>query len=101
MSARNTIIASGEVQDVDSLRFTPAGLTVLNFTIRHHSTQKEAGIKRIVQAEFRCILIGEKPHKLERIQKNIQIKVKGFMTAQSAKALHRLVLHVTAYELIN
>jgi primosomal replication protein N len=101
LSARNTIVASGEIQEVGSLRFTPAGLTVLNFTIRHHSLQKEAGIERKVQAEFRCILIGEKPHKLERIQNDKGIKVKGFMTAQSAKALHRLVLHVTAYELIN
>lgn len=100
MGERNTIVVSGEIEEVSSVRFTPAGLTVLNFTIKHHSTHQEAGIERKVQAEFRCVLIGEKPHKLERIQSKIIIKVKGFMAAQSAKALYRLVLHVIAYEII-
>jgi primosomal replication protein N len=101
LSTRNTIIVSGEIEDIGSLRFTPAGLTVLDFTLRHRSLQKEAGIERKVQAEFCCILIGEKPHKLERIQIHMPLQVKGFITAQSAKALHRLVLHITAYKLIS
>jgi len=101
LNERNTIVASGTIDTLSAVRLTPAGLTVLNFTIKHQSTQQEAGRERKVQAELRCILIGEKPAKLERIKMSKQIKVRGFMAAQSAKALHRLVLHITAYELIN
>jgi primosomal replication protein N len=98
---RNTIVVSGSLSEIGAVRFTPAGLTVLNFQIEHQSTQKEAGIERTVQALFRCTLIGEKEARLTRFQVGRKIKVRGFMSAQSAKMMSRLVLHVTAYELMN
>lgn len=58
-------------------------------------------MERKVNAEFQCILIGETEKKLAQIQCHTFIKAKGFMAAISAKRPYRLVLHVTAYELLN
>lgn len=58
-------------------------------------------MERKVQAEFQCILIGENERKLAQIQCHTSIKAKGFMASISAKRPYRLILHVTAYELLN
>lgn len=101
MNDRNTIVVSGEISKVEPIRLTPAGLTVLNFKLTHRSIQKEANTDRKVYAEFHCILIGETEEKLTEIQNHTKIKIKGFIASVNTKAPYRLVLHVTAYELLN
>ena len=42
----NQFVLSGKLIELDALRYTPAGIPVVNFRLSHESEQIEAGAKR-------------------------------------------------------
>ncbi len=87
----NTLVLTATVQSIAPLRYTPAGLPLLQLQLQHDSEQQEAGLSRKVQCLLPAVLIGEKA-KLA-LQAGEQIKVKGFLTQRSAKST-QVVLHI-------
>jgi len=92
-------VLSGEVVQVEPLRYTPAGLPLLSFAVRHASEQMEAGIKRKVECEMAVVAIGDIARQAQNIQLSSQVKLAGFIAKRSLKST-QLVLHLNALEII-
>jgi len=95
----NKLVLSGEVVQVEPLRYTPAGLPLLSFAVRHASEQMEAGIKRKVECEMAVVAIGDIARQAQNIQLSSQVKLAGFIAKRSLKST-QLVLHLNALEII-
>ena len=95
----NKLVLSGEVVQLEPLRFTPAGLPLLSFVVRHVSQQIEAEIKRQVECEMTVVAIGGIASKAKAIQAGSQVKLAGFIAKRSLKST-QLVLHLNALEII-
>ncbi|MDX9951969.1 MAG: primosomal replication protein N [Methylophilaceae bacterium] len=95
----NKLVLSGEVVQIEPLRYTPAGLPLLSFVVRHASEQLEAGIKRKVECEMAVVAIGDIARQAQNIQLSSQVKLAGFIAKRSLKST-QLVLHLNAIEII-
>lgn len=93
----NKLALSGEVTQLEELRYTPAGLPLLSFVISHISEDIEAGMKRKVECEVNAVAIGNLA--TSNIQLGTKLKALGFLAKRSAKN-KQLVLHIKNIELI-
>ena len=84
---------------LEPLRFTPAGLPLLSFIVRHVSEQTEAETKRKVECEVAVMAIGDIANQAKKIQLASQVKLAGFIAKRSLKST-QLVLHLNALEII-
>jgi primosomal replication protein N len=91
----NNLVLSGVVISLEPIRYTPAGIPLLNFVLQHTSEQTEAGLKRKVECEVNAVAIGEIAK--QNIQLGSNIKAKGFLAKRSAKST-QLVLHIEKLE---
>jgi primosomal replication protein N len=83
--------------ELGALRYTPAGIPVVEFKLDHESEQDEAGAKRKVKAEIAAVAFETQARLISRIQINSDLKVKGFLSAKTRRS-KKLVLHVTNIE---
>ena len=90
---------SGTLAHVDALRFTPAGLALLHFKLAHRSMQLEAGIKRQVECEVNCVILGEAATALSRSRAGSPVKVTGFLNRRNRMSA-QLVLHASSADLL-
>lgn len=95
----NQLALSGHAIEVQVLRYTPAGIPLLNFTIAHVSEQVEAGIKRRVECEVPAMALGEAAVKGARLRGGDAIRAEGFLARRSLNS-RQLVLHVNSIETI-
>ena len=79
------------------MRFTPAGIPVVEFRLQHESEQDEAGKKRKVQAEMPAIAFDTQARLIAGSKLGVEATVKGFLAAKSQRS-KRLVLHVNNIE---
>jgi primosomal replication protein N len=97
--ATNLLVIDGEVILMEALRYTPAGIPLLSFVLRHASEQVEAGLKRKVECELNAMALGELAIKSQHLQAGTQISVSGFIARRSLKST-QLVLHTNTIERI-
>ena len=90
---------SGEVLQIDALRYTPAGIPLLSFVVRHLSDQTEAGMGRRVECEVNAIIMGELAERNKAIKEGAAVKASGFIARRSLKST-QLVLHIKTLEII-
>ncbi len=95
----NKLVVTGEVVQLDTLRYTPAGLPLLSFVVQHRSEQTEAEMQRKVECEVPVIAIGKIAEQAKAIQMASQVKLGGFLAKRSLKS-SQLVLHLNAFEII-
>ncbi|MGQ5523435.1 primosomal replication protein N [Chitinimonas sp. PSY-7] len=98
MSARNQVVVTGRLLDVEPLRYTPAGIPALEFRLNHYSSQQEVGIARQVECEIVCICLGEQAKTLAVLGTEVEIVVKGFLAARNQRYKHSLVLHINDWK---
>ena len=84
---------------IDALRYTPAGIPLLSFVLRHVSDQIEAGMGRRVECEVNAVVMGELAERSEAIKEGTAVKVAGFIATRSLKST-QLVLHINKLEII-
>jgi primosomal replication protein N len=99
VSAENSLQISGVLIARDSLRWTPARLPVLEFSIEHLSRQIEAGVEREVSCELTIRALGPIAQQIEVVALGSRMKIEGFVAAKSAKN-RSPVLHVRTFELL-
>lgn len=87
----NTLVLKATVHSIEPLRYTPAGMPLLQLQLLHDSEQQEAGLNRKVHCQLPAVLIGEKAQ--APLQLGDYIKVKGFLAQRSAKST-QVVLHI-------
>ena len=82
----------GEIIHLETVRFTPAGIPVLNLRIRNESEQNEAGLKRIINVDIESVVIGELANNDFKVGNKFSFF--GFFDKRSKKSTH-LVFHIT------
>jgi len=95
----NAVCLTGHIAEVEPLRYTPAGLPLLQFKLAHKSLQVEAGFKRQVECEVTCLALGEAATRLTRVQPGAEVKVTGFLNRKNRMST-QLVLHASSTELL-
>ena len=96
---QNRIEIEGSIAAQESLRYTPAGIPIVELKLHHASEQLEAGKPRKVALELTALAAGELARQLSRAPLGASIKATGFL-AHPAKAQVRLVLHLTEFEFV-
>jgi primosomal replication protein N len=90
----NEVALSGELTAIEPLRYTPAGVPLLNFRLLHRSQQAEAGVKRQVECEVNGVAMGEVAVGLSRLKPGQAARVKGFLNRKNRMSA-QLVFHAT------
>lgn len=95
----NRLVLAGEVTEVAELRYTPAGIPLLAFTLRHASQQSEAGMKRQVECEVSAIAMAQLAEQARHLRVGSQARVAGFLARKSLNS-RQLILHINELEII-
>ncbi|MDO9312362.1 MAG: primosomal replication protein N [Nitrosomonas sp.] len=98
MDCNQTIIC-GRIAKLGVLRYTPAGVAVIEFTINHVSRQKEAGVARQIIFDILAVALGQLALTVAEFKINNTVKLTGFINRKSHMN-HQLVLHTDHIELI-
>ena len=94
----NEVVLSGTVHDLNDLRYTPAGIPVLEFSVRHMSTQAEAGTSRRVELDMPAIAFGNVAQRLAQASEaSRSIMARGFLAKRSMRST-QVVLHARDIE---
>lgn len=88
----NQIIICGKIIGLGVLRYTPAGVAVIEFTLSHVSRQNEAGVARHIMCEISIIALGQLAMKVAELAINSKVKLTGFLDRRSWRN-QQLVLH--------
>jgi primosomal replication protein N len=88
----NHTVISGLVVQREALRYTPAGLPVLQFQLSHNETVIEAGLERQVAFEINVVLLGDLANMHQHLPISAQLEIEGFI-APTRKNAARLTLH--------
>jgi primosomal replication protein N len=94
----NRLILQAGIASKEQLRYTPAGIAVLSFTVEHHSNQREAGQPRDVSLTLDCVAIGDKAQSLDGMPTGRELELTGFLSNRSKKS-RWVVFHVTEFDL--
>lgn len=98
MSCNRTQLC-GRIETLGALRFSPAGVALVEFTIAHSSMQTEADVPRKVNYVLHAIAAGDMARQVAQLPKKCTVKATGFL-AQADRANAAMVLHVQNIELI-
>jgi primosomal replication protein N len=80
-----------------ALRYTPAGVAVLEATFEHNGSVTEAAVARTLGFEFSAIALGAVAQALHRESLGTTLTLQGFIAPRSRRTT-RLLVHVTEYQ---
>jgi primosomal replication protein N len=89
----NRVQLTADVVECKPLRFTPAGIPVLELTLAHESEVMEGGRSRRVEMTVNAMAIGDLARTLERNALGKRMQIEGFLAA-TRKGSSRLRLHI-------
>ena len=95
----NRLVLAGEVTEVAGLRYTPAGIPLLAFSLKHASQQNEAGMKRLVECEVPAVAMAQLAEQARELKPGSRARVAGFLARKSLNS-RQLILHINALEII-
>jgi len=87
------------ITELKALRYTPAGLPVVEFRLKHESERAEAGAPRKVNAEIEAVAFEAQARLLAAGTMGKLLKAEGFLCAKNRRS-RTPVLHVTNIEFI-
>jgi primosomal replication protein N len=85
------------ITQLKALRYTPAGIPVVEFRLRHESEREEAGGRRKVSAELDAIAFEAQARLVADSALGRALVAEGFLGAKSRRSA-KPVLHVTNIE---
>jgi primosomal replication protein N len=91
-SEGNRLQLLASVALVKSLRYTPAGIPVIDLVLEHESTQVELGQPRQVKLQLKALAFGARAETLARLELESLLRVDGFLA--SARNGKGLVFHI-------
>ena len=92
----NQLVLSACIAQASALRYTPAGLPALDFTLEHESEVTEAGQVRQVKAAIKAVAFGAMAETLARQAMGSEWRFTGFL-ANPRNGKHA-VLHVQSIQ---
>ena len=99
MEAHNRIELTGTLIAIEAVRYTPAGIPIVELKLSHQSAQTEAGRKRDVVVEVMALAAGEAAGKLAKSPLGARLRLTGFL-AHKGKSRVQLLLHINDFEFI-
>jgi primosomal replication protein N len=99
LEPQNRVELTGVVSALEALRYTPAGIPMVELSLTHESPQTEAGLARTVTCEVMAVAAGQVAQRMVQAQLGARIKVQGFL-AHRGKSRVQLVLHINEFEFI-
>ncbi len=78
---KNQIALTACIAEVQSLRYTPAGLPALDLRLEHESQQQEAGIRREVKVAIKAVAFGTLAERLARQALGSHWEFQGFLAS--------------------
>jgi primosomal replication protein N len=99
IAVANRVEITGVVTELQSLRYTPGGVPVVEFRLAHESERAEAGARRKVNAEIDAVAFEAQARLLAAGPMGRLLKAEGFLCAKSRRS-RKPVLHVTNIEFI-
>ncbi|MGM0593885.1 MAG: primosomal replication protein N [Pseudomonadota bacterium] len=96
----NRLTISGVVGHHPDTRYSPAGIPITRFTLKHQSEQIEAGMRRQVVCNIAVVASGETLQRtVQQLQPGEGIRVNGFLArANNRQGENRLILHADSIE---
>lgn len=92
--SRNQVVLEGIVAELETLRYTPAGIPHVTFQLEHRSRQREAEMERDVTVIVSAVALGEVALAAAKLATGQAIAVKGFLSRRSLKSDYP-VLHIS------
>lgn len=92
-SAVNQVQIDASVNEREALRYTPAGIPMMNVRLWHQSEQIEAGVKRQVECDMAALGAGEIANRLQHLELGIAHRFTGFLARRSRNS-KSLVFHI-------
>lgn len=80
----------------DVLRYTPAGIPIVNAKLQHGSEQVEAGVPRRIEFEMAALAAGEISGRFGQAELGAVFQFTGFLARKSRNGKN-LVFHVTDF----
>jgi primosomal replication protein N len=96
----NRLTLDGVVRSREALRYTPAGIPVLELTLAHASTQTEAGSERRVECEIAAVAFAEVAQRLDGVAEGARVVCEGFLARRYRTGIS-VALHVATFEPVN
>lgn len=79
--------------EIKPLRYTPAGLPVIEMLLNHESEVSEAGLSRRIELVLSAVALGDIALLLVDTPLGASLSIEGFL-APARKSSHKLVLHI-------
>lgn len=95
----NQTIICGKITKLGVLRYTPAGIAIIEFTVKHVSQKIEAGVARQIMCEVLAVALDQLALIVAGFEINSTVKLAGFLNRRS-HLNQQLVLHIDHIELI-
>lgn len=77
----NCLVLQAQLLELGLIRYTPAGQTALDFSLKHESQVTEAGRPRKVSMEIRAVAIGEICKRIQALGVGGSARFTGFLAA--------------------
>jgi len=81
---------------MESLRFTPGGVAMIDAVLSHRSTQQEGGHPRQVELDLAARFSDRAAERLSQVPLGSRLQVRGFL-APRRRGSKALLLHVTEF----
>jgi primosomal replication protein N len=96
----NRLVMAGIVGNDPETRYSPAGIAITRFTLKHQSKQSEAEMERQVICNIGVIASGSILHQtVQELKTGEGIRVTGFLArANNRQGESRLILHAEQIE---
>lgn len=90
---------TGTVAAKPETRFSPAGIPITRFSLRHESLQSEAGMNRKATCIIAVVASGKDLQPgVQRLEQGSTARVTGFLSRAERSEEYRLVLHAQSIE---
>lgn len=96
---QNRLVLTATVEREEDLRYTPAGIPVVEMWVRHQSRQTAGGFERDVACEIQAVLIGEDARRIAGKLAGSTVTLTGFLSQRSLRN-PRLVLNIEYVEFV-
>ncbi|MFL9923763.1 primosomal replication protein N [Herbaspirillum lusitanum] len=87
----------GTVAERDVVRYTPAGIPIVQARLQHQSEQVEAGIKRLVEFEMVAMAAGEISGRFSQTPLGGLFRFSGFLARKNRNS-KSLVFHIIDFD---
>lgn len=96
---RNAVRLGGRIVERQPLRYTPAGIAIVQLRLSHRSRQNQARLERDIDLDIAATAAGDIAQRLDPVALGTLIEAAGFL-AQRSRNVRSAVLHITEFEII-